>query len=119
MAAVIFVIPNLFHGEYRLANFFELRPHLRRSIRLWNVTFICLLALAFLAQVTVVYSRGWILAYYLSTICVLLGLRYLFFRATVLGSRLGLISRATDIPVRHRQARRRFHHALSAAQATA
>jgi Undecaprenyl-phosphate glucose phosphotransferase len=91
LSAMIFAIPNLFGGEYRLAGFFELRPHLARSIRLWNVTFICLLALAFLAQVTAVYSRGWALVYYLSTLCALLGLRYLFFRATVLGSRLGLI----------------------------
>src|SRR5262249_9167352 len=68
------------------------KPHLRRSIQLWNVTFICLLGLGFLAQVTVVYSRGWMLLFYVSTICVLLVLRYLFVQATVLGSRNGLIS---------------------------
>jgi CoA-binding domain/Bacterial sugar transferase len=56
------------------------------------VTFICLLALGFLAQVSVIYSRGWMLAFYGSTICALLGLRYLLVRMTVLGSRLGLIS---------------------------
>ena len=56
------------------------------------MTFICLLALGFLAQVSVIYSRGWMLAFYGSTICALLGLRYLLVRMTVLGSRLGLIS---------------------------
>jgi hypothetical protein len=56
------------------------------------VTFICLLALGFLAQVSVIYSLGWMLAFYGSTICALLGLRYLLVRMTVLGSRLGLIS---------------------------
>jgi Undecaprenyl-phosphate glucose phosphotransferase len=92
ISAIVFVISNLFRGEYRLANFFAFNQHLGRSIRLWNVTFICLLALGFLAQVGVIYSRGWILAYYASTICALLGLRYLLVRLTVVGSRRGLIS---------------------------
>jgi hypothetical protein len=92
LTAVIFVLPNLVRGEYRLASFFHLNPHLRSSIQLWNVTFICLLALGFLAQISAVYSRGWMLIYYASTICVLLALRYLFVQATILGSRVGLIS---------------------------
>jgi len=92
LSAVIFVLPNLLRGEYRIARFFTLNPHLRSSIQLWNVTFICLLALGFLAQISAIYSRGWMLIYYASTICVLLALRYLFVRATVLGSRVGLIS---------------------------
>ena len=57
LSAIIFVIPNVFRGEYSLPNFFAFRPHLRRSIQLWNVTFVCLLALGFLAQITVIYSR--------------------------------------------------------------
>jgi Undecaprenyl-phosphate glucose phosphotransferase len=92
ISATVFVISNLFRGEYRLSNFFVFDQHLGRSIRLWNVTFICLLAVGFLAQVSVIYSRGWMLAYYGSTICALLGLRYLLVRVTVLGSRAGLIS---------------------------
>jgi Undecaprenyl-phosphate glucose phosphotransferase len=92
LSAIIFVIPNLFRGEYSLPNFFAFRPHLRRSIRLWNVTFVCLLTLGFLAQVTVVYSRSWVLLFYGLTICALLALRYAYVRMTVFGSRTGLIS---------------------------
>src|SRR5258708_6054608 len=92
IAAVIFVIPNLFRGEYSLPNFFSFKPHLRRSIQLWNVTFVCLLALGFLAQITEIYSRGWILTFYGLTIGVLLGLRYFYVRMTLFGSRTGLIS---------------------------
>jgi Undecaprenyl-phosphate glucose phosphotransferase len=92
LAAIIFVIPNVFRSEYSLPNFFAFRPHVRRSVQLWNVTFICLLALAFLAQVTVIYSRGWILLFYGLTICVLLALRYLYVRLTLFGSQVGLIS---------------------------
>jgi Undecaprenyl-phosphate glucose phosphotransferase len=92
LSAIIFVIPNLFRGEYSLPNFFTFKPHVRRSIRLWNVTFICLMALGFLEQVTAVYSRGWMLLFYGLTICALLALRYAYVQMTVLGSRTGLIS---------------------------
>jgi Undecaprenyl-phosphate glucose phosphotransferase len=92
LTAIIFVIPNVFRGEYSLPNFFIFKPHLRRSVQLWNVTFICLLALGFLAQITVIYSRGWILLFYGLTICALLALRYAYVRMTVAGSRAGLIS---------------------------
>src|SRR5271165_2432938 len=92
LSAIIFVIANLFRGEYRFPNFFTFKPHLRRSIQLWNVTFICLLALGFLAKISVVYSRGWFIVYYASTICVLLTLRYLSVQAAVHGSRAGILS---------------------------
>jgi polysaccharide biosynthesis protein PslA len=92
LSAIIFGIANLFRGEYTLANFYNFRPHVRRSIQLWNVTFVCLLALAFMSQMTVIYSRGWIVVFYVSTICVLLTLRYLSVQAAVRGSQAGLIS---------------------------
>jgi FlaA1/EpsC-like NDP-sugar epimerase len=92
VSAIIFVVPNLFRGEYRLSNFFSFRPHLRRSIQLWSVTVICLLVLGFLTQETVIYSRGWIILFCCTTIGTLLALRYLYVRITVAGSRAGLIS---------------------------
>jgi Undecaprenyl-phosphate glucose phosphotransferase len=92
ISAVVFVMPNLFRGEYSLPNFLTFKPHLRRSIQLWNVSFIGLLAVGFLAQITVIFSRGWIVLFYALTICVLLALRYAYVMLTVLGSRTGLIS---------------------------
>jgi Undecaprenyl-phosphate glucose phosphotransferase len=92
LSAVVFVTPNLYRGEYRLAHFFNLKPHLRRTIQLWNVTFICLLAVGFLLQVSAIYSRGWMVIYYGTAVWVLLALRWLFVRVTVFGSRIGLIS---------------------------
>src|SRR6266853_1757890 len=86
LSAIIFVISNLFRGEYSLPNFFAFKPHLRRTIQLWNVTFIGLLTLGFLAQITVIYSRGWIMLFYALTICALLALRYAYVRMTVFGS---------------------------------
>ena len=92
LSAIIFVIPNLFRGEYSLPNFFVFKPHVRRSVQLWNVTFIFLLALGFITHVTVDYSRGGIILFYITTICVLLALRYLYVQTTLAGSKAGLIS---------------------------
>jgi Undecaprenyl-phosphate glucose phosphotransferase len=91
-SAIIFVIPNLFRGEYALPNFFSFRPHLRRTIQLWSAAFIGLLALGFFAQMSALYSRGWIALFYGSTICVLLAIRYALVQVTALASRSGLLS---------------------------
>jgi FlaA1/EpsC-like NDP-sugar epimerase len=88
LSAMVFVIPNLFRAEYNLRNFFAFKPHLRRAFQFWNLTFICLLAVGFMSKISVIYSRGWIVLFYASTICVLLALRYAFVQATVRGSRL-------------------------------
>ena len=48
--ASIFILANLFRGEYSLSNFVGFRHHLRHCLQLWNVTFVCLLGLAFLAK---------------------------------------------------------------------
>ena len=58
LAATIFAISNVFRGEYRLPNFFAVKPHARRTIQLWNVTLICLLLLGFLTQISAQYSRA-------------------------------------------------------------
>ena len=92
ITASIMIGANLFRGEYRLANFLLFKPHVRRSIQLWNVTFICLLVLAFLAKVTVVFSRGWVILFYLLGIPLILVLRYVFVAIVTHGTRSGLIS---------------------------
>jgi exopolysaccharide biosynthesis polyprenyl glycosylphosphotransferase len=92
LSALVFVLPNLARGEYSLTNFLTFKPHPRRALQLWNATLICLLAVGFLAQVSVLYSRGWLLNYYGSTIGVLLLLRGAFVRLSLFGSRIALIS---------------------------
>ena len=74
--AAVVVISNLFRAEYQLSNFLSLTPHARRTAQLWNVTFVCLLVMGFVGKVTEVYSRGWIVLYYVSGLLTLLALRY-------------------------------------------
>jgi Undecaprenyl-phosphate glucose phosphotransferase len=92
LAACIFAISNIFRGEYRLPNFFALKPHARRTIQLWNVTLICLLMLGFMAQISIDYSRGWIALFYFATLASLLVLRFLIVRITAMARAAGLIS---------------------------
>jgi Undecaprenyl-phosphate glucose phosphotransferase len=92
LAASIFTISNVFRGEYRLPNFFAFKPHARRTIQLWNVTLICLLMLGFLAEISIDYSRGWIVLFYFATLAGLIVLRFAIVRITALARAAGLIS---------------------------
>jgi polysaccharide biosynthesis protein PslA len=92
LAASIFAVSNLFRREYRLPNFFNFKPHGRRTIQLWNVTLICLLMLGFLAQISVDYSRAWIVLFYVTTLAALMVERYVIVRITALARAAGLLS---------------------------
>jgi Undecaprenyl-phosphate glucose phosphotransferase len=92
LAACIFTISNLFRREYRLPNFFSFKFHGRRTVQLWNVTLVCLLMLAFLAQISMEYSRGWIVLFYAATLAVLIVSRYAIVRISALARAAGLIS---------------------------
>jgi Undecaprenyl-phosphate glucose phosphotransferase len=92
LAAIIFAVSNGFRGEYRLPNFFAFKAHGRRTVQLWNVTLICLLMLGFLAQISVDYSRGWIVLFYLATLGALILERFLLVRLTGQARAAGFIS---------------------------
>ena len=92
LAASIFAISNVFRGEYRLPNFFAVKPHARRTIQLWNVTLIGLLLLGFLTQISAQYSRAWIVLFYATTLGVLIFERFLIVRITAHARAAGLIS---------------------------
>ena len=92
VATVIFVLPSAIHGDYALANYLTFKPHMRRVFTLWNVTFLCLLTLGFLAKMTDVYSRGTMILFYAGGLPALLIARYAMVQTVLLGSRLGLVS---------------------------
>ena len=92
VAASIFVLPNIFRGEYVLANYLSFRPHVRRSLHLWHVTFLCLLAIGFVAKMTDVYSRGATILFYVLGFPALMLTRYAIVQAVVAGSRIGLVT---------------------------
>ena len=114
LAASIFTISNLFRREYRLPNFFSFKRHARRTIQLWNVTLICLLGLGFLAQISVAYSRGSMILFYVVTLAALILLRYSIVRISTRGACGGPAFRAAHLPDRHRRTCRRLYQPLRA-----
>jgi len=92
VAAMIFVLPNIFRGEYVLPNYFSFRPHVRRSLRLWQVVFLCLLTIGFATKMTDIYSRGATILFYVAGFPALLAMRYALVRAVLAGSKVGLVT---------------------------
>ncbi len=92
IAAGIFVLPGILRGEYELTHYLEFKPHVRRAFTYWNVMFVALLALAFLTRVTVDYSRGSMLLFYVIGIPAIILFRYALVRTVILGSRAGLVT---------------------------
>ena len=92
LAASIFTISNIFRGEYRLPKLFTFKPHGRRTIQLWNVTLICLLMLGFLTRISVDYSRGSIVLFYIATLAGLMVQRFIIVRVTALARAAGFVS---------------------------
>ena len=92
LAASIFAVSNMYRAEYRLPNFCRFKPHVGRTIQVWNVTLICLLMVGFLAQTSVEYSRAWIVLFYATTLVGLVGLRFFIVRVTAVARAAGLIS---------------------------
>jgi Undecaprenyl-phosphate glucose phosphotransferase len=92
LAAGIFATSNVSRREYRLTNFFAFKPHIGRTVHLWNVTLICLLTLWFLAQASALYSRAWLVLFYACTLVALVIERFLIARITKQARRAGLIS---------------------------
>ena len=56
------------------------------------MTLICLLMLGFLAQISVDYSRAWIVLFYITTLAALIVERYAIVRVTAMARAAGLLS---------------------------
>ena len=93
-AAGIFVLPAIFRGEYDA----EPLPRrsgrtLRRAFTYWNITFVTLLALAFLTRAdrTTIRARSMLLFYVIGLPAVVLT-RYALVSTVILGSKVGLVT---------------------------
>jgi Undecaprenyl-phosphate glucose phosphotransferase len=91
-AAGLFVLPGIFRGEYELAHYLSFRPHLRGVFNYWNMTFVALLALAFLTRLMEDYSRASMVLFYVAGLPALLLMRYAVVHSVILGSRVGLVT---------------------------
>ena len=91
-SAGAFVLPGILRAEYDLSYYLSFRPHLRRVFNYWNVTFVALLALAFLTRLMEDYSRGSMVLFYAAGLPALLIVRHALVHTIILGSKVGLVT---------------------------
>ena len=83
--AAVYAVANTARGDYRLGNFLGGRDQSRGILVNWHATFLCLLAIGFLAQMSAIFSRAWIALFYASGLLLMVPLRRLLDRSDALG----------------------------------
>jgi Undecaprenyl-phosphate glucose phosphotransferase len=91
-AASIFVLPGIFRGEYTLTHYLTFSQHARRAFAYWNITFVALLALAFVTRALEDYSRASMILFYLAGVPTLVMARHALVSTVILGSKVGLVT---------------------------
>jgi len=91
-AASIFVLPGIFRGEYELTHYLSFSEHARRAFAYWNITFVALLALAFVTRALEDYSRASMILFYLAGMPTIVLMRYALVSTVILGSKVGLVT---------------------------
>ena len=91
-AAGIFVLPAVFRGEYTLSHYLSFRSHARRAFAYWNMTFVVLLALAFVTRALDDYSRASMILFYAMGLPAVVLMRYALVSTVILGSKVGLVT---------------------------
>ena len=66
MTALLYTLPFAFRDEYDIEDFLEGRRATRRIFVIWNYAFLCLAVLGFLTKTTGVFSRGWLITFYIA-----------------------------------------------------
>jgi Undecaprenyl-phosphate glucose phosphotransferase len=69
--ALVLNLPFIFRGDYRLPALISGTRRPRDITLAWNYAFICLVVLSFLTKTTTMYSRGWLILFYLSGVLAL------------------------------------------------
>jgi polysaccharide biosynthesis protein PslA len=105
LVAFLYVLPFAFRNEFSLESFSAVNRSATRLALVWTYAFIALGMVAFLTKTTANYSRGWLLLFYTSGFCAIVGvdalIRYVAGKALLSGRlarrRLMLIGTADEI----------------------
>lgn len=91
LTAWLYLMPSFYRSEYSLTNFLELRKHPQRIARLWTLAFVCVVTIGFLAKYSSVYSRGWLILFFLAGLPALTLAHWLLVQVLSAGSQAGMI----------------------------
>lgn len=64
LAALLYTLPTVYSHEYRLEDFLEGRRGPARAFLRWTYVFLFLAVIGFLTKTTSIFSRGWLVAFY-------------------------------------------------------
>ncbi|MCC6890947.1 MAG: undecaprenyl-phosphate glucose phosphotransferase [Hyphomicrobiales bacterium] len=92
LGAAVFTIANAARGDYRLGRILDGKVSPRAIMIHWHGALLCLLAVGFLAQLSVFYSRMWIALFYVFGLLLLVPLRGALTRITLAACRNGIVS---------------------------
>lgn len=74
LTALLYTVPTIYSHEYRLEDFLEGRRGPARAFIRWNYVFLFLAVIGFLTKTTSVFSRGWLLAFYVLGLLTMMAL---------------------------------------------
>jgi polysaccharide biosynthesis protein PslA len=105
LVAFLYVLPFAFRNEFSLESFAAVNRSATRLALVWTYAFVALGMVAFLTKTTANYSRGWLLLFYTTGFCAIVGvdalIRYVAGKALLSGRlarrRLMLIGTADEI----------------------
>lgn len=92
LGAMVYTITNTARRDYRLGDYLDGKVHTRRILMHWHGAMLCLLAIGFLAQTTIIYSRAWMALFYVSGLVTLVPVRRMLTHLTLWASRSGIVS---------------------------
>ena len=105
ITGLIFVLPFLIRGDYRVRTYSGSEPSHGRIFFVWIYAFLCLGIIGFLTKTTHIYSRGWLLIFFFVGLLSLIALNAILERVTdmliesgrIVGRRMMLIGTPREI----------------------
>ena len=74
LTALLYTLPTVYSHEYRLEDFLEGRRGPARAFLRWNYVFLFLAVIGFLTKTTSIFSRGWLVAFYVLGLLTMMAL---------------------------------------------
>ncbi|MDO9383487.1 MAG: exopolysaccharide biosynthesis polyprenyl glycosylphosphotransferase [Hyphomicrobiaceae bacterium] len=93
LTAWLFALPFVFREDYRTEAILEGRRNLSRLFIMWTCAFLVLAAIGFLTKSSALFSRGWMVTFYLAGFAAVLGVNFLVRQALLASIDIGLIAR--------------------------
>jgi Undecaprenyl-phosphate glucose phosphotransferase len=93
LAAWIFALPSVLRDDYRTEAILEGRRGARRILTIWTAAFLALAVIAFLTKSSTMFSRGWMVSFFVSGFVAVYIVNILIRQALIAAIESGLIAR--------------------------